>query len=367
MGVNNTPSGADADAEDVSPQIEDMKLDPPDPPEPPAERNLMSGWVSTRRNSNSPSAKPQKLWLVVTDTRMLLQTEAGGETLERIDSDRLLSVGVAPSSSGGATPGRDAAHKERRFQLLVRLRAPPASPPPLTTRSRSSFESSTTALLALLSPMIGNRRRQSWQHHTQAARSARRAAAAGGRRRRRGGRDAAARAVVVGGGGVVGGDRRERRRARPRRVAPALGVCARNIRRNSGAIRRNSSERPRRNSHRCVDRLLALGRHVTSAEPNGHQPPLRRRLRRRRRDQGATRSHADVNQMTSPESLRSRARRQQQHGVIAVLLAAGADPTLAARQGAGQGEARWMARDVGCDRSAARCCVTAGAACYRSR
>ena len=89
----------------MSPQIEDMKLDPPEPPEPPAERNLMSGWVSTRRNSNSPSAKPQKLWLVVTDTRMLLQTEAGGETLERIDSDRLLSVGVAPSSSGGATPG----------------------------------------------------------------------------------------------------------------------------------------------------------------------------------------------------------------------------------------------------------------------
>ena len=171
MGVN-TPSGADVDAEDVPPQIEDMKLDRPEPPEPPAERNLMSGWVSTRRNSNSPSAKPQKLWLVVTDTRMLLQTEAGGETLERIDSDRLLSVGVAPSSSGGTTPGRDAAHKERRFQLLVRLRAPPASsPPPLTTRSRSSFESSTTALLALLSPMIGNRRRQSWQHHTQAARS----------------------------------------------------------------------------------------------------------------------------------------------------------------------------------------------------
>ena len=58
----NTPSAA-FDAEDVSPQIEDMKLDPPDPPEPPAERNLMSGWVSTRRNSNSPSAKPQKLWL----------------------------------------------------------------------------------------------------------------------------------------------------------------------------------------------------------------------------------------------------------------------------------------------------------------
>ena len=47
MGVNNTPSGADVDAEDVSPQIEDMKLDRPEPPEPPAERNLMSGWVST--------------------------------------------------------------------------------------------------------------------------------------------------------------------------------------------------------------------------------------------------------------------------------------------------------------------------------
>ena len=94
---------------------------------------------------------------------------------------------------------------------------------------------------------------------------------------------------------------------------------------------------------------------MTSAEPNGRTAL---HYAAGYGDGGAIRvlleANADVNQMDvagiTPVAC---AALKQQHGVIAVLLAAGADPTLAARQGVWAGRSAVdMARDVGCDRSA---------------
>ena len=355
MGVN-TPSGADANAKGTSRRRQIGHETRPARAARAARRAQPHVGLGLDRATPAAPRPSPKLWLVVTDTRMLLQTEAGGETLERIDSDRLLSVGVAPSSSGGDAEARR--RPEAAFQLLVRLRAPPgvvaaaahdAQPLELRVEHHRAPR--------VLSPMIGNRRRQSWQHHTQAARSA--APGSGGGAGGGGGAavemllllpssweaEAWSEAIAESGGALVRAASLQR-----------WGCAARcNIRRNSGAIRRNSSEKPRRNSHRCVDRLLALGRHVTSAEPNGRTAL---HYAAGYGDGGAIRvlleANADVNQMDvagiTPVAC---AALKQQHGVIAVLLAAGADPTLAARQGVWAGRSAVdMARDVGCDRSA---------------
>ena len=100
---------------------------------------------------------------------------------------------------------------------------------------------------------------------------------------------------------------------------------------------------------------------MTSAEPNGRTAL---HYAAGYGDGGAIRvlleANADVNQMDvagiTPVAC---AALKQQHGVIAVLLAAGA---------CGRGEARGIWRATGgATGRRARCCVTAGAACYRSR